>query len=791
MIRYIVLVLLLGSFSFLSACDGGSSNSSAATSNSGGSGAGSADDAATTDFAVSVALPEGSAVVDNSIDLNPFNWLISKAIAVDEAQTGLDLSNFQVRLYSQDGTSFETVEIAEFVDNGDGTYFISVPGDPRVDCILVSVLQVNGESVELQIPATNAGSQAAPLEISYASTAATQKYIEQIVESGGFDENLSVEEVTSLVEAVVKQVASIILPADVNPTDPNAVIAALAANAADIVEAQLEIALAPEPEAGSLLAFQGNYHGGLLARFVFGSDVVEGGNLDAEVTYEDFTFAPADTASGKEASLAGIPVIVDEDTQMATVTLGSRIETIFGTIFKVGQESEQYTEQEAVADDSEQLVAAILPSGKMIINPGSGLVSEGFTFNDGQDDYYFAEINNSSNLNLIPWGEAYVSSGFFKYTEYRLNDCFGSLGITNADLSDIQQQEDPSEAFEEFVIGLNDSLSNAGAIMADECEPSGTSHEVIAITMAKESESVSNADLAGDWGVVGLLIGNGSTRGVFSSVLTLDEAGGLSESNFIGVDGEIDFDSGSVGLGADVFSIEDASYSVESDGILEINWEPGEIDSGYVSADQGLLHVSGAIIDQGDNEGYAMFGVPLGANVTPADLDGKTFEAVGLSMSVETSGLPGGSGDISSNQDSNAGFTLTFALNGDNLEVTLGGSTDLGTVGITLSSSLVSEWTVGLRINDPVAGTLPVALSSNGEITIEVAGESAGDEDLLLRGFYGANGRLIVSIFGADMGAFDVIDAAAQDQNKEAYQSGFSFANFGYLLAICSAGCDG
>jgi hypothetical protein len=246
---------------------------------------------------------------------------------------------------------------------------------------------------------------------------------------------------------------------------------------------------------------------------------------------------------------------------------------------------------------------------------------------------------------------------------------------------------------------------------------------------------------------------------------------------------------GLVEIVVDVEPGDDASYTIASDGILEINWGD-DVDAGYISADQGLLHLTGSYVYEDDvGETFMLFGIPLASNVTTADLNGKTFEAVGLAMSLEINQQDEET-IRSENQDSYAGFTLTFALNGENLEVTLGGSTDLGIFDRTSGDGGASDWNVDVELNDPVEGTLPVSLKSNGEFTIEIDGQVQGeDEDLLLRGFYGANGRLIVSLFNSGVGGLALIESA-RENGGESFDDGFSEINFGYLLATCSAGCN-
>lgn len=769
------------------------------------------DPVATTDFAVTVTLPAGSTVVDNGFD--PLGWMFNKAIAVDEAVTGLNLANFEVRLYDPDGDGldgeddFELVEIPDggFIDNGDGTYFISVPGDPRIDCILVSVLEVDSEAVELQVPASSEGSQAEPLEINYASTAATTQYIESVVEAGSFDENLSPEEVTELVEQVADQVSSVVID-DSADTDGDGevsieeTLAALEASASNLVDAQLELATAPPPESDLLAGIAGNYYASFFGRAIFDND--DGSFGEEEVIFEDYVFTPDGQVNNP------LPITVDEDTNSATITLSTLTETYFGTRIDGsaggGLTGQEFFGQEAFTED-EQIPAQILTDGTLVVNPGTGTVNEGFIFDDSVDRYYFAEINNSLNFDLVPWGTAYVGSAYFRYDEYSLNDpqdatftstCLGALGLTESELAELSE-----EAFDELLAGIPDAAS----ILVSDCEHNGVGSEVLGLTFAKQPGGLSISQLAGDWGVVGIeaLRDPGIARGVFSYTMSIDEAGTTDESNYNGFfawyQGD---DSGnwSVAVEADTLDVTGASASVSDDGIITFDYTSAgddDIFQGFVSSDRGLMYAGGAAgccSEDEQSEGFFEFGeaysaymVPLGTGNTAASLDGNVYELFGLSFSLE-GGLETGSGLISANHDSNAGITLEFGLNSETqeLEATLGGSSDLGLWDVNYGQGVITNVDVTIEMDDPADGTFPVTLTDNGAFTVRIDGEGDDGEDLFVQGFIDANGRLLMGAASGNAGMNGLLDEADLSEEGFAEADGLDFVNFGYMMGTCT-----
>ena len=800
---YTLLFLVLATLFVAGCSDDDPVNPPGGGSSGGGSGGGSGDGGddtvETTDFAVSVNLPAGSVVVDNGFD--PLGWLLNEAVAVDEAVTGLDLSNFEVRLYNADGTDYEVVTIPEdgFVDNGDGTYFISVPGDPRIDCILVSVLQVDGNEVELQIPASSAGSQDAPLEISYASTAATRQYVQSVAESGGFNENLSPEQVTELVQTVTRQVSSVVLPDDVDPSDPNAVLAALERSASNLVRSQLELATAPPPASELLAGIAGNYYTQFFGRFIFDNDSQAYG--EENLFFEDFVF------NGEELVFNPTPITVDEETNTAEFVLGSEIETGYGIIFQGPSGSlsgERYVERDAFSDD-ESIPADILGDGTLVIDPGTGMVDYGSIYDDGLERYYYPELNNTLKFELMPWGTSYVGSAFFRFDEYRLHSgttfelnstCLIALGIEESDLAELTEDE-----FVDLLASLQDADPDFSASLVSECEHNGVGSEVLGITMAKQPSGLTESALAGDWGIVGIEAGNDPSafRGVFSSILTLGEDGSLNEDGYIGFFAWYSGGANSaISIEAETFNVTGGTFSTSVDGIVDLNFEVDESDRGFVSSDLGLMYVGGADVCCTDTEtfdygeSWSAYAVPLPTDaVSMADLDGTSYEFVGLSFSME-GGLESGSGRLSMNQDANSGLTMDFAMDGDELVATLGGSTDLGIWDLDFNAGTPTAVNVTIEMNDPADGSFPVEVSENGEITISIPGDAEDEEaeDLYVRGFLDANGRLLMGLASGNVGIIDLLASAEADEEGLAEAEGLDFINFGYLMGTCVEGCS-
>lgn len=830
------LLLIICASLFLAGCGSdddpapGSFNNDAGGGNAGGDTDGDTDDDAggdetTTTFSLAVEVPEGVTVAMND-PFNPLGELMNSAVAEDVAVEDLDLDNFEVRLFDPDGDGldgeddYEVIDSSELVltDLGDGNYELSVPGEPRLDCVIVTLLTVggSGNTLELQVPTVrDPAVNSEPLRLNYASTAATRQYVQQAVTSGGFNANLSVDEVDALIEEVSRQVASVPIPEGTDLSDPEAVFNVLDRSARDLVEAQIEIATAPEPEEGSLAARQGNYHGALFGRSVFAQD--QGYFMEREFWYEDYTIVNPDEHQ-EAPTLGGIALTVDEAAKTAEVTFGSGIESYFGVQYGDVPLTvqETFADIESIGGEDDSVPAKILSDGALIINPGTGKV-DGFPYCSADDcgqPLYYVEVNNTLNFRLKPWGEAYVASQFFRFDEYALNrdndmdgvfdtSCINALGLTESDFEGGLSEQ----AFEDLISTAMDSLTNPAAIVAAECQHNGTMHEVLGLAMAKESSDHGPADLEGQWGVVGIEADHSFSRGSFSSVLTIDGSGNMDESDYASFYAYREVSSpGNAALTFEVESdpVTGAMASVTPEGIVTFNWgedpeypeDGAEIDTGFISSDNGLIYSGfrssggGGTQDFYGETGYS-FAVPLGEGVTAADLAGKTFSFVGIQYSTEGI-ISSGQGRISVNHDSNLGFKVSFAMNGEALEATLSGSTDLGILDLNFNNGL-SSYDSSIELDESVEGVLTIdTIADNGAFTSRYDGnvEDDGDEDLLVKGFYDANGRIIMTTISGDAGVL----SATLDQVSEEFPysavGGNEFANFGYLLGTCIAGCS-
>lgn len=778
---YPLLLVLLTSL-FLAGCNSDDdpapvTNPGTGGSGGGGGGGGTGGDETTTTYGLAVEVPEEIQVAIND-SLNPLSWMMQSAVAADVAVEGLNLDNFEVRLFDPDGdgldgdNDFEVIDAADLAleDLGNGEYELSVPGQPSVRVVIVTLLTTTGagagNTLELQVPATRASSGGA-LRMNYASTAATRQYIAQAVETGGFNENLDVDEVSNLIDRVAERVASVPLPPDTDLSNPDAVFAALDRAASDLVRAQVRIATS-NPAEGTLEAFQGNYYGAFFSRKVFGQN--ENHFMETEILYEDYNGITADPL---QAALAGVPITVEAAAGTATITLANYNEQWFGARYSGTEGSlfeESYFGQETISD-SEDIPADILADGTLIVDPGTGAIDGGYT--DGSGNFY-AEINNTTSFELMPWGEAYVGSQFFRFDEYRLNDCLASLGLTLDDLTGLEE-----DALEDAITGL--PAGSAATIVGD-CNHNGVLHEVLGITLAKKlddgDEPHATADLNGQWGVVGLDTSNNFGRGAFSSVLTF-ENGAMDESDYLGFSA---FESGSdLVLEAYSDAVTGASAELSAAGVLKLEWATDEVDAGFVSSDLGLGYIGGMDIE-GDGEFleaevYSAYLVPLTTGVTAANLDGKTFEFVGLQLSVEL--LEGG---VAANHDSNAGLRMSFTETADNgFSVTLSGSSDLGQLDYFFNEfGGLTGYDVGIEMNDPADGEFEGTIADNGMISIEFAD---AEEHLKLTGFYDANNRLAISITSVSPGT------AISDAEEGMFPS-VNAANFGYVLGTCVAGCS-
>jgi hypothetical protein len=160
---YTLLFLVMASL-FIDGCSDDDPVTPAAGGGSSGGGGGGGTptpDPVSTTFSLAIEVPEGVTVAMND-PFNPLGGLLGTAIAEDVAVEDLDLSNFEVRLFDPDGDGldgeddYEVIDssLLELTDLGDGNYELSVPGEPRLDCVIVTILTVggSGNTLELQAP---------------------------------------------------------------------------------------------------------------------------------------------------------------------------------------------------------------------------------------------------------------------------------------------------------------------------------------------------------------------------------------------------------------------------------------------------------------------------------------------------------------------------------------------------------------------------------------------------------------------------------------------------------------
>ena len=167
-------------------CGGGSSSSSntpAATP--------PADDAiSSTSYSIAVSAPSSLiSAVHTTLPQQLQHWLTTPAYALDGGD--LKIENFAVTVVDTAGNVVEVVELTEenISKNPDGTWEISVPGDPRLDClIVVDIDSPISISVGDTLPADAlfTPTTTADLAVDIASTAAYQNFLETLDDESSF-----------------------------------------------------------------------------------------------------------------------------------------------------------------------------------------------------------------------------------------------------------------------------------------------------------------------------------------------------------------------------------------------------------------------------------------------------------------------------------------------------------------------------------------------------------------------------------------------------------------------------
>lgn len=173
--------------------------------------------------------------------------------------------NFAVVIVDLAGNIVETIEVGpeNIFENEDGTWSINVPGDPRLDCLIVTnpnstiVLPSIGESLFdtdlIYTPTTDND-----LELNLATTAAYQNFLDQLGGEGLFDSlNLDVSDTTQLqvlerlIETVQESIEDQIFTQYSSVADA---LAAVKTTVTAIVQTEAENIKNPAPEGSTLAA---------------------------------------------------------------------------------------------------------------------------------------------------------------------------------------------------------------------------------------------------------------------------------------------------------------------------------------------------------------------------------------------------------------------------------------------------------------------------------------------------------------------------------------------------------
>jgi len=200
------------SSSAASSVEEASSSTASSTATSMSSSSSSSVVSVSTTYTVSVSAP----VINEVASLG--NLLIPSAMAVDAPS--LSSENFAVVIVNLAGEVLETIEVDanDITQNEDGTYSINVPGNPRLDCLIVTNLNgpvvlpvasnINEVANLLFAPTTDEN-----VDIDIGSTAGFLNFIEELGGSGLFgDAGIDPTNTTqiALVESIINNVQEVI-----------------------------------------------------------------------------------------------------------------------------------------------------------------------------------------------------------------------------------------------------------------------------------------------------------------------------------------------------------------------------------------------------------------------------------------------------------------------------------------------------------------------------------------------------------------------------------------------------
>lgn len=180
----------------------------------GASGTGSAETLETTEFFLAITLPGGETASANQRPSQSSKK--NRRIATRETEvSGLALGDFSAEVLvpdinEEDGFREVAVEVARFVDLGDGLYSVEIDGTPQVD----TIIYVSVGDVRLKVLALTPGSRSAPVRVNLQTTVAVELFLEQVVEEGLNLDELQIDEVEETLADITDYLDTIEIPPD-------------------------------------------------------------------------------------------------------------------------------------------------------------------------------------------------------------------------------------------------------------------------------------------------------------------------------------------------------------------------------------------------------------------------------------------------------------------------------------------------------------------------------------------------------------------------------------------------
>lgn len=184
----------------------------------GSSGSGSAESLETTEFFLAISLPGGESA---SAQRRPGKSARPGHPATrDVAANGLTLENFTAEVLvpdinEPDGFREVAVDVARFIDLGDGLYSVEIDGTPQVD----TIIYVTVDNVRLKVLALSPGSRAEPVRVNFQTTVAVELFLEQVAEDDIDLDTLQIDEVQETLDDIVTYLDTVDVPADLTGSE--------------------------------------------------------------------------------------------------------------------------------------------------------------------------------------------------------------------------------------------------------------------------------------------------------------------------------------------------------------------------------------------------------------------------------------------------------------------------------------------------------------------------------------------------------------------------------------------